>query len=134
MGSLLEVCQVQIGMVGQGDKMAYVSLMTMADESLGDRFLELAQQASDAKDAAFRESGSIEILSSKTTLIAEELGVGMSQKKRVKVMGQEVSLHSLMVRRGRLIVEITLSNLELPDGEAEALADRVLRRAMLEDD
>ena len=57
----------------------------------------------------------------------------MDQVKRVKIMGQEVPVRSLLVSRGRLLVEVTLSNLELGDGEAENLADRVLRKAMLED-
>ena len=134
MGALLEVCQVQIGMVGQGDQMAYIGLMTTADEASADQFLAFAQEASEAKDEAFREDGYIKILSSKTTLIDSELGIGMNHIKRVAVNGQEAPLSSMIVRRGRLIVEITLSNLELPDGEAEALADRVLRRAMLEED
>lgn len=134
MGELVEFGEVQIGLVGQGDKMAYISMMTTADEASADQFLAFAQQASEARDEAFREDGYVKILSSKTTLIDSEFGIGMNHVKRVAVNGQEAPLSSLMVRRGRLIVEITLSNLELPDGEAEALADRVLRRAMLEDD
>jgi hypothetical protein len=134
MGALLEVCQIQIGMVGQGDKMVYVSLMATADEATADRFLDFAQEASDAKDEAFRNDGFIKILSSETMQIDPELGIGMDQVKRISVNDQEAPLRSLMVRRGRLIVEITLSNLMLPDGEAEALADQLLRRAMLEDE
>ena len=134
MGDLLEFCQVQIGMVGQGDKMAFVALIVTADEASGDRFLEFAQQASDAKDETFRESSFIKVLSSKSTLIDSELGVGVNQVKRIEFNGQEAPLRSLMVRRDNLIVEITLSNLVLPDGEAEALADQLLRRAMLEDE
>lgn len=133
MGALLEVCQVQIGMVGRGDKMAYISLLTTADESSADRFLDLAQQASDARDETFRGNSSIKIERSETTPIDPELGIGMRHDKLIKFNGQDVPLQSLMVRRGNLIVEITLSNLVLPEGEAETLADRVLRRAMLED-
>lgn len=132
MAALLEVCQVQIGMVGQGDKMAFVALMVTADEASADRFLAFAQQASDAKDEAFRQSTVIKILSSESTPFDSELGVGINQVKRIEFNGQVAPLRSLMVRRGNLIVEITLSNLELPEGEAESLADQVLLRAMLE--
>jgi hypothetical protein len=132
MAELLEVCQVQIGMVGQGDRMAFVALMVTADEASADRFLAYAQQASDAKDEAFRQSQVIKILSSESTPIDSELGIGINQVKRIEFNGQVAPLRSLMLRRGNLIVEITLSNLELPEGEAESLADRVLRRAMLE--
>lgn len=133
MGSLVEVSEVQLGLVGNGDRMAMVNLIILPDEESAGRFLELIQAASDAKDEAFRESGTVEVLSSESTPIAEQLGVGVDQVKRVKIMGQEVPVRSLLVSRGRLLVEVTLSNLELGDGEAEDLADRVLRKAMLED-
>ncbi len=132
MADLLEVCQVQIGMVGQGDKMAFVALMVTADEASADRFLAFAQQASDAKDRAFGQSNVIKIISSESTPFDSELGIGIDQVKRIEFNGQEAPLRSLMVRRDNLIIEITLSNLELPEGEAESLADQVLRRAMLE--
>ena len=107
-------------------------LTVFPDEDSGDRFLQFARQASDAKDEQLRASETLKILASDTTEVDADLGVGIRQVKTVEAFGQQVPVSSLMVRRGRLMIELTLSNVEQSAAEADALARSLFATALYE--
>lgn len=132
MGALIEFCEVQIGLTPGGERMVMVGLTIFPDEDAADRFLQFARQASDAKDEQLRSSDTLKIIASETTEVDEALGIGIRQVKTVDAFGQSVPVSSLMVRRGRLMVELTLSNVEQSAAEADTLARTLFATAMYE--
>ena len=133
MGGLIELCEAHIGLTPGGNSMALVGLTIFPDEAAADRFLAFAREASDLKDAQLQEGSTVRVVASETTTVDEELGIGVRQVKTVETFGQKVPVSSLTVRRGRLMVEITLSNLEMTVEDVDALAVSLFRTANYED-
>lgn len=133
MGNLIEFCEVQIGLTPGGERMVMVGLTIFPDEAAADRFLQFARRASDIKDEQLKASTTLQIIASKTTEVDADLGIGIRQVKTVEALGRSVPVSSLMVRRGRLMIELTLSNVEQSETEANALARSLFAVALYED-
>lgn len=79
-----------------------------------------------------RSSDTLKIVASETVNVDENLGIGTRQVKTVDAFEQTVPVSSLMVRRGGLTIELTLSNVEQNAAETDKLARTLFATALSE--
>lgn len=96
-------------------QLAVLGAMEFASEAAAARWLQLAQQLSDRKDAA-RQHGAARIVSSRATPLPED-GDGFLVAKRLAAGDGEYDVAAITVRRGCVVVETVFSGLP-PDDDA----------------
>lgn len=127
---LAESARAVVGITPGGENMVVGVAVVCADSADAARLLALMQEASALKDEAMAGAGTLQILDSGTEALDYAGATGIAFWKKMKTAGQEVALHETVLVRGPLMLDLLLSNTEMPRAERLTLAARMLRVAV----
>ncbi|MCB9912871.1 MAG: hypothetical protein H6827_07750 [Planctomycetes bacterium] len=130
MAGLVQHARMQVGVTPMGERLFVVGLSSMPDAAGAARYIELSEKSSKLKDEAMKHQGMAQITSSEMKPIDNALGKGFDSTKIVRFQGQELPVRTILVAQDNVVIEVTMSNAVIDDGELMEMIGKVRQRSL----